>query len=684
VHSVRPQGDSAEEAPVSRALLRVGLGAFLAMNVMAFSLSFYGMELYGPERQAQALSAGDRALAEMFTWLLLLLTTCVMLLLGVPMAANAVAHLRRGRMAMSTLIVVAASAAYGVSVLSTVRGQGPVYFDSACMVLLLVTIGQYLEGSVKARALGLAGKRLADLPARATVENGCGSLREVAIEDVREGETVYVRAGESVPVDGAVTDGQGSVDEATLTGEAMPRLVRPGERIWAGTTLREGFVRVQAMACGEDRRVAQMMRMLADMMSAGGGLKFQRTADRLASVFVPGTIVIALAAAGWAWRSEGDVAEALSRALSVTLIACPCALGLTAPLITWHAAKRLAGRGIILRSGAALEAAGEMKVIAFDKTGTLTSGDFRVVDVEVRSPEMNKDEVLRFAAGLEAGSDHPIARAIRSAVASPATAQRLEPIPGMGVRGIIDGEAWTVGRAGTVAGSERGNATTAGHEVFLWRDAQVAASLLMSEAERPGAEVALERLRGMGISMNVLTGDNSSAAVEVCRRLRLDAKTGLLPDEKRAAVAGMRARGMSAVGFVGDGVNDALALAEADVGIAMAGASDLSRSSGGVLLIREGLEPVVEFVEAAHDVRRRIRRSLTWALMFNVTGVGLASLGMLSPVFAAGAMIASSLFLIRIAVRDDGVREEAARPIATADAPRGECLPGAIVAKGAA
>lgn len=653
VYSLRSHGDSPEDAPLSRALLRLGLGVFLAMNVMAFSLSFYGMDLYGPQGDVASLTAADRALADLFRWFLLLLTTAVLLLLGFPLALDAWENLRRGRLVMSALIVLAALAAFTVSLVSVLRGSGPLFFDAACMVLLLVTLGQYLEGALKQRALSLAGSRLADLPAVAALESPDGSTSDVDAADLPLGSIVRVVAGSAFPADGIVIEGHGDVDESSLTGESLPRHVRVDNHVWAGSILRSGYLRLRVRAAGDSRRVAQLSFLLSSLLAAGGGTRAQRIADRVARVFVPAAILLALAAALNAWRLDHDLHEAVARALSVALIACPCALGLTAPLVTWHAAQRLARQGIILTSGPALEAAARVRHVAFDKTGTLTDGRFTLHHITILEPAMSRSHALEIAASLEAAGSHPISRAIRAAASSFPIAADIESLPGLGVRGRVGGSLWTFGRPGTIDSPLSPSALDDSfHNLILWQDHHPVASFALSESPRPEAAAAIESLRAAGLHLSVLTGDSSIPARELCERLAIPASTGLLPDQKQAAIRDLRAALDSPIAFVGDGVNDALALAEADLGIAVAGASDLSRSSGSVILLREGLDQVPRILDAARDARRRILLSLCWALLYNLVGIALAFLGLLSPLFAVCAMIASSLFLIRIAVHE--------------------------------
>ena len=643
-----------EDQAVSSAMLRIGLGIFFSMNLMAFSFSFYGAEtLVPPGGETHA----DTALDNLFRWLLLLLASGVMLTLWMQIARSAWDDLRGGRLQTGLLIAIGSLAAYIVSAISVVRGIGPLYFDSASMVLLLVTVGQYLEAKMKTAAVRSAEGRLLNLPDEATIETPQGD-RIAPVTEIRPGQTIRVAAGNAIAVDGEVTAGKAMVDASLLTGESEPQLCEPGASVWAGSHLIDGVLWIRATAASSQRRIESIVQQLH-------GLRYepthiQRLTDRAASIFIPATLVLALAVFAYQWLANDAPMPGVMRALAVALIACPCALGLAAPLVISCAAASLARQGIVVRSARALELAASIKRLFFDKTGTLTTGDFRIERTVRVDPTCDPTPI---AAALQRASTHPVARAFAAADATPLPGvSQIDPVNGLGVRGIIDGALWFIGRPTTgVASAASAMRTTSVCPppaelndllpVLLTRNDRPVAWFGLTESVRPESASVLDELRSMHIHPQVLTGDVSSRAAQLGTALGVDVRSGMTPESKRDAIRACQTASNAPVAFVGDGINDTLALAQADLGITVAGGSDLAHASGQVSLLDGDLHRLVWLLHTARIARRRIALALTWSFGYNTVGLVLAALGLLTPAFAAIAMVISSAITVTIASR---------------------------------
>jgi Cu+-exporting ATPase len=626
------------------------MGIFLAMNIMVFNWFTYSREWFGAEAAVPGEYAG---LAALFSYLLMFLATAVLALLGVPILSDVLAGWRRGvRIDANLLILVGVTSAYAVSVANTVRGEGSLYYDTTAMVLVLVTLGNYLEAGAKRRATSSAGALLASVPSRAWVRRG-GELAEIDVGDLTIGDRVRVRAGEAVPADGSIVEGTSHVNESILTGESRPRQVDPGDRLLAGSLNLDGQLWIEARHIGEDRAISRMQRMLDEARLHQPPI--QRVADRIAAAFVPGVVLLAAGVFGvFAWN------EGLFVALTVLLISCPCALGLAAPLATWSALRRAAERGILIDSAVTLERASRVGRLFFDKTGTLTEPSLKLDRIEP-ADGVAEGDALRWAAALETTSLHPIGRALvqeseeRSVKLPPAT--DAVTLPGLGIEARVDGRLLRLGSGRLVERS--GLAVAAGTEtpdgettvIYLMDERRVLASLHVAETLRPDATATIAALRDSGVEVSVLTGDQAGPARRLARSLDVAVDAALLPADKldrlrdaRAGASGPR-RG---VAMVGDGINDAPVLAAADVGFAMGSASDLAKQAGNVRLIFDRLEGVPIALATARSCMRRVRWSLGWAFGYNGIGLTLATMGLLTPIFAASAMFVSSVVVVAI------------------------------------
>ena len=573
------------------------------------------------------------------------------------------------------MIIVGVLAAYSLSVVHTVKGAGSLYFDTAAMVLVIVTLGSYLEAGAKRRAAGSASRLLAILPRTvwrwtptspgspntgpaAGAEGQGHRVEETSADRAAVGDVLRVRPGEMIPVDGRVAEGRSRVSESTLTGESTPRDLDSGQRVLAGSLNLDGQIWVRAERVGTATVLAVMEQALEEARRQRP--EIQRLADRVAAVFLPLVFLIALGTLVHG-MAQGEGERGILTALSVLLISCPCALGLAAPLAGWYGLRRAARLGILVDGPATLERAAAVGRIFFDKTGTLTDPELSLRDVSW-APGVDPAQGLRWAASLETASLHPIARAIQQQalragleVPSPRSARQE---PGFGIQGQVDGRHLRLGSArwAKALGWKNHPLVTPVREearstVFLLAREGPLARFSLGERLREGAENAVRRLRGKGIAVEILSGDGTLPTDRIARRLRVPAQGGMLPRDKVERLRKERLRDPSdgrLIAMVGDGINDAPVLASADVGISLGSASDLARRSGQIRLTHDRLERIPLLLELARDVRRRIRLNLAWAFGFNSVGILLAILGWLTPVFAAAAMVASSLLVVRI------------------------------------
>jgi Cu+-exporting ATPase len=585
---------------------------------------------------------------------------------------------------MFTLIGVGVGAAYLYSVVATVApgvfpagfrmhpstlGAGRVepYFDTAVVITALVLLGQVLEIRARSRT-SLALKGLLGLAPK-TARKVIGLMEnDIAIADVHVGDKLRVRPGEKVPVDGVVVKGRTSVDESMVTGEPMPVEKEPGSKVTGGTINGTGSIVMQAERVGRDTLLSQIVQMVAEAQRTKAPV--QRVADRIAAVFVPAVFVVAIAAfVGWGvWGPDPKLAHALVSAVSVAIIACPCALGLATPMAIMVGTGRGASEGVLVRRAEALERFEKADTIVLDKTGTLTAGRPEVVD-----PHAIDAEALRLAAALEQASEHPLAAAIvRAAKACQLTwtpGATFESITGRGVVGSVDGAEVIVGSADLLR--ERGLAVADAHEagaeraqgrtvVYVAVNAQVKGRIAIADPIKPSAAQALDALRRQGLRVVMLTGDARDTAIAVGRQLGIaeqDVYAGVLPAHKRDVVRELQAKG-AVVAMAGDGVNDAPALAEAAVGIAMGTGTDVAMESAGLTLVSGDVGALVRARRLSRDTMRNIRQNLFLAFAYNAVGVPVAAgvlypfVGLLvSPIWASAAMTFSSVSVITNALR---------------------------------
>jgi heavy metal translocating P-type ATPase len=622
-------GTADAETRRSRSLLvRIGLAAFFSANVMVLSLFLYSTESTPPV--ALALVRG----------LLLCFSIPVFGILAPPFLAGMVRDLRRRRFSMDSLIAIGAGSAFSYSCVSVFSASGREYFDTATMVLLLVTIGRLLEANARVKGRRALMDLLELQPPRARVWRSGGWLMAEAAS-VEAGERVQIWSGERVPVDGRIVTGSASLDESMLTGEPLPAERGPGEPVRAASVCINGLIEIEA--AGGAPLVARIVASVEEAQRLRSPL--ERVADRAAAAFVPFTLALAGAVTAFWWPSS--VEKACLSGLAVLVVACPCALGIAVPLVNVLALARAARRGILVRSSEALESLAGVRTIVFDKTGTVTRGQ---VEVKAVLPAAGQDvrTVLEMAAAAAAHSVHPVARAIlqaaRASGITPEPVRHVEDFPGLGVAAELeDGRRILLGQPRWVAGER----TEIEGAVACALDGRLLGALVIHDPVAPEAVEAVAACRRMGYELALLSGDRQQAVESAALSLGIrDFAGGLLPEEKAAWVRERRHAAM-----VGDGINDAPALAAAEVGIAVAGGTDVAREVAGVVLLEPGLCRLPELLELALRARRIARQNLAWTLAYNSTALALAAAGLLQPVWAAAVMLSNSALVIGNSLR---------------------------------
>jgi Cu+-exporting ATPase len=560
--------------------------------------------------------------------------------------------LRGGGANMDVLIVLGTTAAYLFSAVVTLTGSDEhLYFEASAAVITLVLLGKLLEARARAGASVALESLIRLQPRTAHVERD-GAIVDVALADVRPGDRFLVRAGEAVPVDGVVEGGASTVDESMLTGESRPIAKSSGERVFAGTVNLEGMLHGRATGVGASTLLAGIVRLVAQ--AQGSKAPIQRMADRVSAVFVPVVLAIAAVTFVATWLVLDDAVRALVHAVAVLVIACPCALGLATPAAIIVGTGRGAQLGVLIRNAAALERAAALTTLVLDKTGTVTEGRLAVREI-VPAPGADVRRALGIAAALEAGSHHPAAQAIRArAGADGIVALPIEDfasVPGKGARARLpEGEVIRVGSPAFLAEigiaaprrAEDDGATLVG----VAEGSRLLAWIALADRIRPSSAAAIRRLRDAGLRVLMVTGDHEGAARAIAAQAGIDeVRSGVLPGGKVDVIAALKRSG-GVVGMVGDGVNDAPALAAADVSFAMAGGADVAVDAADVTVIRADLQAVADAVLLSRATLRKIRQNLFFAFAYNVLGIPLAALGLLSPVIAGAAMAASSVSVV--------------------------------------
>jgi Cu+-exporting ATPase len=590
-------------------------------------------------------------------WLQLVLATPVQFWIGWRFYDGGWKALRGGGPNMDVLVALGTTMAYVFSLVVTLSGLAHlhVYFEASAAVITLVLLGKLLEARAKAKTTVAIEALIRLQPKTARIERD-GQLVELDAALLIPGDIFIVRPGENMPVDGEVLEGASSVNEAMLTGESMPVAKRAGDRVFAATANGEGMLRCRATGVGEHTLLAGIIRLVAE--AQGSKAPVQRLADRISAIFVPVVCVIALATfAGW-WAIGGVFSEALINAVAVLVIACPCALGLATPTAIMVGTGQGARAGILVKNAEALERAEKISVLAVDKTGTLTRGEPLLTDLIAL--QADTDEALALAAGLEQGSEHPLARAVlqraQTAGMPLSMLSNFKATPGRGVEGIVAGRQLRLGApqwfAGLTLPAEQIAALqVAGKTVVILAEVEkentrALALLAISDPLRDTSRAAVVRLAAMGIHVVMLTGDNAATAAAIAAEAGIDDfRAGILPGDKAAAVNALKAGGV-VVAMVGDGINDAPALAAADISFAMGAGSDAAIEAADMTLVRSDLNGIADAILLSRATLGKIRQNLFFAFIYNVLGIPLAALGMLNPVIAGAAMAMSSVSVV--------------------------------------
>ena len=617
------------------------------------------------------------------TYALLAVTVFVMAWAGRHFYTRAWSGLKHGTADMSTLIAVGTGSAFLYSLAATLvpawfvaDGARPdVYYEAVIIIIALVLLGNAMEARAKTQTTR-ALRQLAKLqPSTARVRRD-GQEQDIPIAAVRAGDVVLVRPGERFPVDGEVTSGSGAVDESMLTGESMPVEKAPGDRVIGATVNQTAALEVRATAIGAASVLARIVTLMKE--AQGSQAPIQRLADRISAVFVPVVISIAIATFA-AWMLLPDTpsfASALTAAVAVLIIACPCAMGLAVPTAVMVASGRGAAAGILIKGGEPLERLAAVDTIVFDKTGTLTEGTPRVTDILV-VPGHDRATVLRLAAALESRSEHPLAKAVVAAAGITAgplpTVENMMASPGKGVLGIVDGRRVAAGTEALLRESgidvtpieshAREWAANANTVVCVAIDGQAVAAFAIADTMRANANEVVSALARHGLHTVMLTGDRRATADAVAKRAGVsEVIAEVLPDGKVAAIKALQAAG-HVVAMVGDGLNDAPALAQADIGMAMASGTDIAGEAASVTLMRSDLASVTEAIVLARTTMRTMKQNLFWAFVYNVIGIPVAAgvlfpvFGiLLSPILASAAMALSSVSVVSNSLRLRGVR----------------------------
>ena len=643
-----------EEGTAAKGLLKLGLAIFFTMNVMVFAMALWSQDIYPPENIDNPLAETLRSL---FRWASLVFSLPVLYLLGGPIAREVLQALRNRRLTTDLLILAGVIAAYCYSLVSVLRDEGHIYFEVGAMVMVFVSIGRWLEAKGKHRTGASLDALTKLLPPTVRRIDDSGQISEVPRDSVRTGELLRVLPGERFPVDGTIIQGRATVDEQIVTGESVQAEKSIGMRVYSGTLNLDGDLRIEVTAADGQETISRIVDMIRRARSVKG--RHERIADRIAAIFIPGVCVIAMAA-GWRQGHISGFDQGILTALSVVLIACPCALGMATPMAVWTALGRAAQGGLFFRSGVVLERLAGVSIACFDKTGTLTTGKPMASELHSFEPA-NRDLLMEVATALASGSVHSLSQAIlefsqtQSSDESSFRTLEIKTWPGQGLSGEYPGlgHACLGSRAFL---EEQGfqmpcklNHDCDDQQVFVgWKD-RIQGEFCFREQLRPEAPLAIQECRALGLELYMISGDVGERVTLLGKQVGLATKGDLLPADKATSLETLKKRGV--VAMVGDGLNDAPALATADVGVALGCGADVSHDAAGVCLLTNDLRRFPWAVGLARQTLQIVKQNLFWSFAYNAIGIGLAATGRLNPIWAAVAMAASSMFVVSNSLR---------------------------------
>jgi len=580
------------------------------------------------------------------SWLLCGLAMPVFVYVGGRFIASAGRSLMFRQTNMDTLIALGSTAAFVYSVVQTIRGEPEVYFDSAVMILTLISLGKFLEARARGKTSSAIRKLMELAPDEAAVIRE-GEEKTIPVSQIEVGDSVVVRPGERIPVDGRIASGHSTVDESMMTGESLPVEKQEGDNVTGGTLNHQGSFTFEAKLVGAETALARIIKLVQD--AQGSKADVQRLADKVAAVFVPVVLAIAAVTFGATLVIAGETTEAILRTVAVLVIACPCALGLATPTAIMVGTGRGASEGILIKDAQALELAGRLDCIVFDKTGTLTEGSPAVTGM-LPAESVSDDELLRLAASAESRSEHPLGRAIVDEAAARglelSEPETFESETGMGVRAQIGEDRIFVGRTSNRPADQPGQTV-----VVALRNGRPLGQILLQDQIKDDAVDAIRLLHERDVKTVLLTGDHEEVADAIAREVGMDEVfADLRPVQKNEKIEELRKTG-STVGMVGDGINDAPALAAADVGFAMGRGSAVAMEAGDITIAGSKPSSVVTAIELSRRTLTTIKQNLFFAFVYNVLAIPLAAFGALNPMIAAGAMAASSVSVVMNSLR---------------------------------
>ena len=626
------ESETSNDRTMSELLRGLAVSGFAAGNIMLLSVSVW--------------SGADGATRDMFHWISALIALPALAFGGGIFYRSAWQALRHGRMNMDVPIAIGVTLAYVMSLFETINHGPHAYFDAAASLLFFLLIGRTLDHMMrdKARSAVVGLARLA--PRGAIVIAADGSREYTPVSEIEPGNRILIAAGERIPVDAQVVSGASDLDCSLINGESRPQSVAAGSAVRAGTLNLTGPLTLEATARADDSFLAEMMRMME--AAEGGRTRYRRIADRVSALYAPVVHLTAFVTfLGW-MAIDGDWHKALTIAIAVLIITCPCALGLAVPIVQVVAARRLFERGVMVRDGSAMERLTEIDAVVFDKTGTLTLGQPRLINVADIAPDM-----LTAAASLGAHSRHPFSQAIaRSTDAAIVDFDAVTEVPGFGVEGRRGASVWRLGRAEWALGQDTDSAASSSWPgIILTCDGQERARFVFEDILRPGAVQTVQALERAGKSVEILSGDTEAACRDVAETLGVRRyAAALLPSEKVARIVALAEQGHKAL-MVGDGLNDAPALGAAHVSIAPATAADIGRNMADLVFLHDNLDAVPLAIGVSERADTLIRQNIALAVVYNAVAVPIAILGHVTPLIAAIAMSGSSLLVIANALR---------------------------------